>query len=82
VICTQVDGIVCIKISPLPKKIKIGGIFIRIPPLIIVIAVKIGIPIWKIARVSWKAVHYPFIPPSILELKTKSNLTNTNDYGK
>ena len=32
VICTQVDVILGIKISPLPKIMKIGGIFIRIPP--------------------------------------------------
>ena len=57
-----------IKISPLPKIMKIGGIFIRIPPppLIIVIAVKIGIPIWKIARVSWKAAHLYENPPGAL----------------
>ena len=44
--------------------------------------IKMDTAIRKIVRVSSERAHYPFSPPSILELKTKSNLINSYDYGK
>jgi len=46
---------------PSPKKIKIGSIFISIPPPSSIRVVA------KIARVSSEGAHYPFIPPTKLE---------------